>query len=129
MSECASLGELHGSSRSTFRPDLTTMSSRMARLLLRAPSTFYIHSQPTPRLSTSYSLHRYTPRSRAPLLVGTRSAASSVSHRPGSQTLPHALQNIKEETGNSASDLAKTIAGNIRDPETVTSHNDTFVSS
>jgi len=40
-----------------------------------------------------------------------RHVASSVSGRPGSQTLPHAAQNVKEEAGNSAADLAKAIAG------------------
>jgi len=40
-----------------------------------------------------------------------RTVASSVSGRPGSQTLGHAAQNIKEEVGNSAADAAKTIAG------------------
>jgi hypothetical protein len=40
-----------------------------------------------------------------------RGAASSVSARPGSQTLPHAAQNIKEEVGNSASDLARSLGG------------------
>ncbi|KAF7308873.1 hypothetical protein MKEN_01087500 [Mycena kentingensis (nom. inval.)] len=38
-------------------------------------------------------------------------AASSVGLRPGSQTLAHARQNIKEEAGNSAKDLARAIAG------------------
>ncbi|KAJ2923222.1 hypothetical protein H1R20_g6399, partial [Candolleomyces eurysporus] len=40
-----------------------------------------------------------------------RMVASQVSMRPGSQTLEHAATNVKEELGNSASDLAKTIAG------------------
>lgn len=104
------------------------MSCSLVRFLVRAPSVLYAQSQPTGKLSTFYYLNRYTSRSRVPL-VGTRSAASSVSHRPGSQTLPHAIQNIKEETGNSASDLAKTIAGNVRYPETVLPQKDTFVSS
>jgi hypothetical protein len=46
---------------------------------------------------------------RKPVL--SRNAASSVSGRPGSQTLGHAALNIKEEVGNSAMDAAKTIAG------------------
>ncbi|KAJ7137887.1 hypothetical protein C8R44DRAFT_607089 [Mycena epipterygia] len=40
-----------------------------------------------------------------------RTEASSVGLKPGSQTLSHAKQNIKEEAGNSAADLAKAIAG------------------
>ncbi|KAI0636445.1 hypothetical protein C8Q77DRAFT_502070 [Trametes polyzona] len=40
-----------------------------------------------------------------------RGAASSVSGRPGSQTAGHAAQNIREEVGQSAADLAKSIAG------------------
>lgn len=53
--------------------------------------------------------HKPTPLS----LIFTRTVASTVSNKPGSQTLPHAAQNIKEETGNSATDFAKTIAGNV----------------
>jgi len=40
-----------------------------------------------------------------------RTVASSVSIRPGSQTLEHAATNVKEELGNSAADLAKVISG------------------
>lgn len=40
-----------------------------------------------------------------------RGAASNVSGRPGSQTVGHAAQNIREEVGGSAADLAKAIAG------------------
>jgi len=40
-----------------------------------------------------------------------RLVATSVSGRPASQTFEHAALNIKEEAGNSASDLAKMIAG------------------
>ncbi|KAH7107582.1 hypothetical protein BKA62DRAFT_610808 [Auriculariales sp. MPI-PUGE-AT-0066] len=43
--------------------------------------------------------------------VHLRGAASSVSARPGSQTLPHAAQNVKEEVGNTASDLARSLGG------------------
>lgn len=44
------------------------------------------------------------------LMVLHRSVASSVSGKPGSQSLEHAATNIKEEVGNSAADLAKVIA-------------------
>ncbi|KAF8891336.1 hypothetical protein BD779DRAFT_197513 [Infundibulicybe gibba] len=47
----------------------------------------------------------------APTFLRARTVASSVSGRPGSQTFEHAATNIKEEVGNSASDLAKVIAG------------------
>ncbi|KAL1937631.1 hypothetical protein VTO73DRAFT_13017 [Trametes versicolor] len=40
-----------------------------------------------------------------------RGVANSVSGRPGSQTAGHAAQNIREEVGQSAADLAKSIAG------------------
>ncbi|KAI0695852.1 hypothetical protein C8T65DRAFT_583938 [Cerioporus squamosus] len=49
------------------------------------------------------------PLLRSQLIV--RGAASNVSGRPGSQTVGHAAQNIREEVGQSAADLAKAIAG------------------
>lgn len=62
-------------------------------------------------------------------LLQTRSVASSVSMRPGSQTLEHAATNVKEELGNSASDLAKVIAGaNVTTAGIVDSSADSFVS-
>jgi len=49
--------------------------------------------------------------------------------RPGSQTLEHAATNVKEELGNSASDLAKVIAGaNVTTAGIVDSSADSFVS-
>lgn len=49
--------------------------------------------------------------------------------RPGSQTLEHAATNVKEELGNSASDLAKVIAGaNVTSTGIIDSSADTFVS-
>jgi hypothetical protein len=44
-------------------------------------------------------------------LLHARTVASTVSSRPASQTLEHAATNVKEELGNSASDLAKIISG------------------
>ncbi|KAF8647464.1 hypothetical protein AX16_006670 [Volvariella volvacea WC 439] len=44
-------------------------------------------------------------------LLHARTVASSVSGRPASQTFEHAKTNIQEELGNSATDLAKAIAG------------------
>ncbi|TCD63532.1 hypothetical protein EIP91_005302 [Steccherinum ochraceum] len=62
-----------------------------------------------PLLSSKASfVPRFSPI-RAQILA--RGAASQVSGRPGSQSLDHAATNIREEVGNSASDLAKSIAG------------------
>ncbi|KZV71609.1 hypothetical protein PENSPDRAFT_743060 [Peniophora sp. CONT] len=44
-------------------------------------------------------------------LVMARGAANQVGSRPGSQTFEHAGQNIKEEVGDAARDMAKSIAG------------------
>lgn len=57
-----------------------------------------------PSLTSRAILHR-------PTLLQARFAASGVSNKPGSQTLDHAAQNVKEEVGNSAADWAKAIAG------------------
>ncbi|KDR73676.1 hypothetical protein GALMADRAFT_71965 [Galerina marginata CBS 339.88] len=61
---------------------------------------------------------RPPPIARRPAFLGltstaihARFVASSVTTRPGSQTLEHAATNVKEELGNSASDLAKAISG------------------
>lgn len=67
-------------------------------------------------LSTSYNhpsskfLAQYKPFPRS-LIV--RTVASTVSNKPASQTFDHAALNIVEEAGNSASDIAKTIAGKV----------------
>lgn len=63
-------------------------------------------------LSTSYnhpskSLTHYKPFPRS---IIVRTAASTVTNRPASQTFDHAALNIAEEAGNSASDIAKSIA-------------------
>jgi len=68
--------------------------------------------------------------STSAVLLQIRSVASSVSMRPGSQTLEHAATNVKEELGNSASDLAKVIAGaNVTTAGIVDSGADSFVST
>ncbi|KAJ6577493.1 hypothetical protein B0H19DRAFT_1120134 [Mycena capillaripes] len=54
--------------------------------------------------------HRLAALSNSPLLH-VRTAANSVGLKPGSESLSHAKQNIKEEAGNSGADLAKAIAG------------------
>jgi hypothetical protein len=74
-----------------FRPFIRTHAFRNTPLAFRRPLT-------RPALLNSTLLH-------------ARTVASSVTNRPGSQTLEHAAQNIKEEIGNSTTDLAKVIAG------------------
>ncbi|KAK2466648.1 hypothetical protein APHAL10511_000906 [Amanita phalloides] len=61
-------------------------------------------------------------------LIFARSVASSVSGKPGSQTLEHATTNIKEEVGNSAADLAKVIAAcNITQDHVSPSEDESFL--
>lgn len=62
-------------------------------------------------------------------LLHARTVASSVSGKPGSQTLEHAATNVKEELGNSAADLAKVIAGaNLTQDSVVHTGTESFVS-
>ncbi|KAF8630436.1 hypothetical protein AX17_005413 [Amanita inopinata Kibby_2008] len=85
---------------SVFRPMLRSAalkSNTMAFGTLRRP----VLLKPTPRPTVL--------KLTGPFL--TRPIASSVSGKPGSQSLEHAATNIKEEVGNSAADLAKIIAG------------------
>ncbi|KAF8623333.1 hypothetical protein AX15_006410 [Amanita polypyramis BW_CC] len=91
------------------RPLLRTAAPRISTTgiwALRQPAAF------KPACPTPNTLVRLT----GPILA--RSVASSVSGKPGSQTLEHAAKNIKEEMGNSAADLAKIIAASnvTRDP-------------
>ncbi|KAG6334321.1 hypothetical protein ID866_4766 [Astraeus odoratus] len=58
--------------------------------------------------------------------VHARFVASSVSGRPGSQTVEHATQNVKEEVGNSLRDWARTIAGGVFTVDTVKPQTDSF---
>ncbi|KAF8077665.1 hypothetical protein FPV67DRAFT_1647796 [Lyophyllum atratum] len=74
-----------------FRPFTRTAAFRNTPLIFRRQNL-------RPILLNSTLLHR-------------RTVASSVSNRPASQSLEHAVTNIKEEVGNSATDLAKAIAG------------------
>jgi len=79
-------------------------SSRTARSVQAISRSPLFASTPLRRPATLFAL--YQPR---------RGVASSVSGRPGSQTIGHAALNIKEEVGNSATDAAKVIAGaNVR---------------
>lgn len=50
-------------------------------------------------------------RTPLPFAMQRMGVASNVSIKPGSQTAAHASLNVKEEIGNSATDLAKAIAG------------------
>lgn len=106
------------------------MSAFLQRPLLRFSSSRF---KPTlrcfqpPRLSLIRS--RLQPFPNATSTPHTRSVASLVSGRPGSQTLDHAALNVKEELGNSAADLAKVIAGaNVTDDSVSNSSEDSFVS-
>lgn len=69
-------------------------------------------------------------RSVYPIRLGlhARTVASTVSMRPGSQTLEHAATNVKEELGNSAADLAKVISAANVTTDSV-SDTESFVSS
>jgi len=102
------------------------MSSRFFRPLLRTAAlrqgnpTAFRTSRPVPIAPVALGL--------TSTLLHARTVASQVSGRPGSQTLEHAATNVKEELGNSASDLAKAIAGaNVTQPITDSSA-DSFVS-
>ncbi|TFK54633.1 hypothetical protein OE88DRAFT_1653042 [Heliocybe sulcata] len=59
--------------------------------------------------------------------LAARGVASSVSGRPGSQSVGHAAQNVKEELGNSAADLARSIAGGNLPVDTVAPTQQTFL--
>ncbi|KAF9261456.1 hypothetical protein L218DRAFT_961458 [Marasmius fiardii PR-910] len=64
-------------------------------------SRFLLRSAPLLRRPLAGTVH--------PIL--SRTVASTVTNRPASQTFEHAALNIKEETGNTAADIAKVIAG------------------
>lgn len=98
---------------------------RAPLVLNRSFSTSRILS--SPRLSRPLPLCAPSTSSllRAQWLV--RGAASSVSGRPGSQTVRQAAQNIKEEVGNSVTDFAKVIAGANWYQDAVTPTQQTFV--
>ncbi|KAI0748649.1 hypothetical protein C8Q80DRAFT_1172960 [Daedaleopsis nitida] len=84
------------------------MLSSLIPTLRRAPIAIRRPFASSSLLTPSFP--RHAPSSlRTQLIV--RGAASSVSGRPGSQTVGHAAQNIREEVGQSAADLAKSIAG------------------
>ena len=93
------------------------------RPLLRSYTPKFI-----PALRRPQSIHTRPTTSAISAVLQTRYVASLVSGRPGSQTLEHAATNVKEELGNSASDLAKVIAGaNVTQDTIVNSGEDSFV--
>jgi len=94
---------------SLFRP-----AARNTILRFRAP---YSHLSRASRAAL-------TP-SRSPVL--SRTAASSVGSRPGSQTFGHAKENIREEVSDAARDMAKAIAGGNFPVDSVKSTNESFL--
>ncbi|KIL67170.1 hypothetical protein M378DRAFT_74364 [Amanita muscaria Koide BX008] len=90
----------------------------LARPILRTTTLLRGHSVGAFRYQSTAPLKLARPMPRVTLAVKytgailSRSVASSVSGKPGSQSLKHAATNIKEEVGNSAADLAKVIAAN-----------------
>jgi hypothetical protein len=96
---------------SLFRPILRSIVVRNTPLAIR-PTAYSIRLGVTAATRT---------------LLQSRTVASSVSMRPGSQTLEHAATNVKEELGNSATDLAKVISGANMTTDSV-SDTESFVS-
>ncbi|GJE90793.1 DUF3429 domain-containing protein [Phanerochaete sordida] len=72
-------------------------------------------------------LRAATPVVYNPSQYAIRGVASQVSGRPGSQTIEHAAENVREELGNSAADLARTIAGGNFYEDTVKPRSETFL--
>ncbi|KIJ68598.1 hypothetical protein HYDPIDRAFT_24858 [Hydnomerulius pinastri MD-312] len=89
---------------------------RSAPLALRRPTQFQ-------------TVSRFAARPAALNLaqVHARFAASSVSGRPGSQTIKHARQNVKEEVGNSLTDWARSIAGGVFNVDSMKPAKDSFL--
>jgi hypothetical protein len=85
----------------------------------------------SPLLAAKPELHlRHKPIFFIPNQIAARTVASQVSGRPASQTIEHAAENIREEVGNSAADLARTIAGgNYFDDSVKPPSKETFVSA
>ena len=89
----------------------------------------YMHKRLPPTVQRSSELSLICNVPHIDLVIGiVRGAASSVSGRPGSQTIRHAAQNIREEVGQSTADLAKSIAGGNVFVDNVEPTQHTFVS-
>ncbi|KDQ61073.1 hypothetical protein JAAARDRAFT_173588 [Jaapia argillacea MUCL 33604] len=97
-----------------------------ASALRRAPLSLH---RPLPSAQTTSLLAKSLLQQRAvpSTLLHARTAASSVSGRPGSQTLGHAATNVREELGNSSSDWAKSIAGGNMTVDSVKPTKNTFL--
>jgi len=114
--------------------------TRVSRHTLRSPAIRrapWAICAPYTRLSTPF-LHEPTSLKATHILrLATafhrlpqhRGAASSVSGRPGSQTIEQAAQNVREEVGNSTTDWAKAIAGGNFTVDSVKPPRQTFVSA
>ncbi|KAG9020966.1 hypothetical protein FS842_006918, partial [Serendipita sp. 407] len=88
----------------------TVTRSNLSRSLAR------VRFQPVSTRQLSTLLHRPILAKPSKLitpsaLLSIRQVASSVSNRPGSQSIPHAVQNIREEAGHAIEDMAQAIAG------------------
>ncbi|KAI9571361.1 hypothetical protein HD554DRAFT_2169185 [Boletus coccyginus] len=70
---------------------------------------------------------QHPPHRAAIPLLHARLAASSVSGRPGSQTIEHARLNVKEEVGNSLTDWARSIAGGVFTVDSIKPTKDSFI--
>lgn len=90
------------SMNSLFRPLLRTYAHRSPSIATRATLPALRRPlglvRPERAVPTSIQLHK-------------RMVASSVTNKPASQTLEHAATNVKEEIGDTATDVAKMIAG------------------
>ena len=99
---------------SLFRPVLRSVAYRHVPLIVR--------SRPMPIARPAFM-------GITAALLQARHVASSVTNRPGSQSFEHAATNVKEELGNSATDLAKAIAGaNVTRDSISDSSGNSFVS-
>ncbi|KAI0062223.1 hypothetical protein BV25DRAFT_1907609 [Artomyces pyxidatus] len=103
------------------RPALRAPSLRRAPLSLRAPYTRLAPLTAHPRAPS------YNPLRLAVAFQQNRGVASSVSGRPGSQTIEHAALNVREEVGNSTVDWAKSIAGGNLNVDAVQNDRETFL--
>jgi hypothetical protein len=80
--------------------------------------------------SVTRSLTRTSPPFllRVRIKVPVRAAVNQVTNKPGSQTIEHAATNVREEFGNSAADIARSIAGGTLNTETLKPKEWSFVS-
>jgi hypothetical protein len=80
--------------------------------------------------SAARSLTRTSPSflPRVQIKIPIRAAVNQVTNKPGSQTIEHAATNVREEFGNSAADIARSIAGGTLNAETLKPKEWSFVS-